>query len=35
MVILIMGVFLLLMIMGVPIGFSLAISAMVTAFVTG
>ena len=30
-----MGVFLLLMIMGVPIGFSLAISAMVTAFVTG
>lgn len=35
MVLLIMGIFLVLMIMGVPIGFSLAISALSTAAITG
>ena len=34
-VILGMGIFLVLMIMGVPIGFSLAISALATTFITG
>ena len=34
-VILVMGIFLILMIMGVPIGFSLAISALATTMITG